>query len=373
MSETIYLNTATTGYPKSHVVLDTVNKALTTPPSDVRHSKNPTIHQFRKGVAQHLNFVPDETFFLSDATLALNYVIKSVVGTEGYCLTDNRAHNAITRTLHAVAPGRWRAVRLYTINEETNLTALTQLLRRDTKLVCLTHTSNVFGSVYDVRPIIAKIRHLAPDCMVMIDASQSYGSTEVHGLSDADFVVLTGHKHLHSLPGAAVLMAKKRLESFVHGGTGTYSARLAMTEYSENVVEVGTPNLPAIQALDAALEDYASNGHKYREHINDLVSYLWTELKKIDGVTVLGRAPGHNRNGTVACVVPGYPEQEWVPMLASEGIAVRGGLHCCPLAHEDLPNVRAGTLRISISRFNCQSDLEALLYTMKAFCKIASV
>lgn len=372
MSEGIYLNTATTGYPKSDVVLDAVRETLSASPSDVRHSKNPSIHQFRKRVAAQLRSAEEETFFLADATLALNYVIKSVIGAEGHCLTDNRAHNAITRTLHAVAPDRWTPIQLYTDLETVHIPRLTEQLSSATKLVCLTHTSNVFGSVYDLRDVIAKIRKQAPDCMVMVDASQSYGSTEVDGISDADFVVLTGHKHLHSIPGAAVLVAKKRLESLVHGGTGTYSARMSMADYSENVVEVGTPNLPAIHALAVALEDYSRNGRKYRDHITELVAYLWAGLQKIGGVSVLGRDPGDCRNGTVACIVPGNPETEWVPMLAGEGIVVRGGLHCCPLAHNGLPNANTGTLRISVSRFNSRADLDALLDTMTAFCAIAT-
>lgn len=368
----IYLNSATTGYPKSDVALAAMNTALAAAPSDVRHSSEPAIEQCRQRVAAALGFPVSSVFFLSDATLALNCVIQSEMAQSGPCLTDNRAHNAITRTLHGVAPGRWRAVDLVDPQETINLEALKGSLSPSTRLVCLTHTSNVFGTVYDLEPVIAVIRRDAPDCSILVDASQSAGSTDLAGLQDADFIVFPGHKHLHAVPGAAVLVAQKRLRTCVYGGTGTHSSRLSMEEYNENMVEVGTPNLPAIEALTAALEDYQSNGAGYRAQIADLVSYLSDGLRAVGGVTQLGLGATQNRNGTVACLVPGHPEHEWVPLLASQGIVVRGGLHCSPLAHKHLKHGDSGTLRISVSRFTTKDDLDTLMSVMTTFSAIAA-
>ncbi|MEE3316548.1 MAG: aminotransferase class V-fold PLP-dependent enzyme [Pseudomonadota bacterium] len=370
---TIYLNTATTGYPKSSIALAAMTQSLTAAPSDVRHSSKPAIELARQKMADLLGADAATVFYVSDATLGLNLVIQSEAGhSSGVCLTDNRAHNAVTRTLYGVAGNRWASLDLYDLHETPRMDVLVDKLDPTCPLICLTHTSNVFGTTYDLAPVIAKVRQIAPDCAILVDASQTAGSAPMDGLQEADFIVFPGHKHLHSTPGAAVLVARRRLRTLVYGGTGTYSARLSMEDYRENVVEVGTPNLPAIEALAAAALEYHEHGGHYRAHIQDMVAYLIDGLWRIEGVTPLGLGAQEGRNGTVACLVPGLPEQEWVPLLASQNIVVRGGLHCCPLAHREFAHPAHGSLRISLNRFTTVDELDALLSVMDSFAGIAA-
>lgn len=361
----VYLNNATTGYPKAISAVQAYSAALQSIPSDVRHSAEPQIELVRGRIASLLGVDHTHLFFLSDATLALNAVIRGYVGPGDHCVTDNRSHNAVLRTLNGIPDLSWQVARIHDLHEEPDFFFLDVI--DEPKLVCLTHTSNVTGSVYDVTTLIKRIRSRFPKAAVLVDASQSVGFCPIDDLDDADFIVFPAHKHLHSMPGAAVLVARRRLVPFILGGTGSNSAELALGDAGGNFVEVGTPNLPAILALGAALEEQNEGAHDIRCRIENLTEMLWSGLQSVPGIEPLGRRPYQRRSGVVACKLPGSPEADWIPFLRSQDIIARGGLHCAPTIHEELGLGNIGTLRFSISRFTREDEIRSAVEAVQVF------
>lgn len=169
----VYLNNATTGYPKAISAVEAYSAALQSIPSDVRHSAEPQIELVRGRIGSLLGVDHTHLFFLSDATLALNAVIRGYVGAGDHCVTDNRSHNAVLRTLNGIPGVSWQVARVHDLHEEPDFSFLDVI--DEPKLVCLTHTSNVTGSVYDVTTLIRRIRSRFPKAAVLVDASQSVG------------------------------------------------------------------------------------------------------------------------------------------------------------------------------------------------------
>lgn len=368
----IYFNNATTGYPKADCAMQAFGAAIGQVPSDIRHSEKPEIERAREIVTEVLKLPTSDVFFVAEATLAINCVVQAWLKPGDHCVADNRSHNAITRTLYGMGGVEWSTADLYDANEHAHPQRLVEELRSNTRLVCLTHVSNVTGSIYDLADLIPRIHAAAPQAAILADSSQAAGTTDLSALPLADFAVFPGHKHLHSTPGAAVLMARRRLQPVVFGGTGTFSARMSLDEYETNFVEVGTPNLPAIMALAESLRHYTAHGADYQARLAGHTERLWNGLRDIRGVRPIGRPPGASRNGTIACVVPGRPEQEWVPYLRSQGIIVRGGLHCCPAAHAGTDYEEQGSLRISLSRYTTGDEVEQFLSRASEFADFMS-
>jgi len=363
----VYLNNATTSYPKCESALGAFQRTISAPPSDVRHSDAPAIEIARGIIAEVLEISPEFVFFAPDATLALNMIIRGALPKGGRAVVDNRAHNATTRTLHNSDGIDWRVVDFYDVDDAIK-DKLPDAVDPSVDLVCLTHTSNVTGSVFDLRSSVNLARRWYPNAQVVVDASQSAGVTSLNDLVLADFAVFPGHKHLHSVPGAAVAIAKTRLAPVLFGGTGTKSSLLSMDAYTANIVEVGTPNVPAIMAMAMALADWKQNAAVYHAHVAGMVQRLWQGLSRIEGIVMLGRPPGAARTGIVALSpARGLPEQEWVRYLREQGVVVRGGLHCSPLHHVQLGLAEQGSLRFSVSRFTTAHDVDVAIRAMEQF------
>lgn len=372
-NQRVYLNNATTTFPKSQAAIKAFQSTIQFIPSDIRHTSQPVIEVCRSKIGRLLNLDESHLYFTSDATLGINCITFGFLSENGHCLVDNRSHNALTRALFHRKTGDWEVGTLYDPDDETHLSHFLERMRDTTEMVCLTHTSNVTGSVYKLKPTIQAIRSKAPDVAILVDASQSAGIADLDVLQEADFAVFPGHKFLHALPGAAVLVAKRRLRPFVVGGTGTHSARMSLEDYNSNFVEVGTPNLPAIVSMAAAVEDWMAHKDTYRQTVTRNLRALWEGVQGISGVKVFGRSPDRNRSGILALeVANGDPEMEWATFLQSRDIIVRGGLHCCPAAHASIRRQTAGTVRLSVSRYTSRNDIDKALEALGDFSKIMS-
>lgn len=366
----IYLNNAASGFPKSRMALEAYLEAVQAPLQDVRINRDATaLADLRQKVAGLIGVDAGHVFFCSDATLALNAAIQGTVGRQEHCIVDNRSHNAVLRTVASLTDAHWEVADLVSREEKLVPSRVLEKLQRDTRLVCLTHTSNVSGSIYDLASLVADIQRHS-QARVLIDASQSAGSCNIADVTHADFVIFTGHKYLHGVLGAAVLVARDRLRPFIFGGTGTRSAELRFSDRSENYVEVGTPNLPAIASMETSLQEWTDNRAEFIGKVAERVEQLWEGLKRCNSLVPLGRGPGRTRNGTISCrVAMGSPEMDWAPFLYSQNIHVRGGLHCSPVHHHQLGLGDVGSLRFSVSRYTREDDIMHTLDEIEGFSR----
>ncbi|MCE9531288.1 MAG: aminotransferase class V-fold PLP-dependent enzyme [Planctomycetes bacterium] len=357
----IYLNNATLGFPVCPAAEEAFIQSLHSAPTDIRHSRRgSSVEQSRRRLAASMGVESEQVVFQPSVTYGINAVIRGTLVPDAHVVVDNRAHNSILRTL-ANTPGTlFTIARLHTLDESLNLPALENAFKRETRMVALTAVSNVTGSVYDVGSIIRHIRRIRPDVTILVDAAQAAGLVDLGPSLEADFTVFGAYKYLHALPGVAVLVARRPLLPFIFGGTGTNSATLRVEDLPNAPLEVGTPNEPAVAALTAAWEDASDHRTQYRERNRELAYHLLVGATRTRGVRVLGRPANAERIAILGLVTEcGHVERDWVPYLESQGIIVRGGLHCSPSIHEDHCLLAGGTLRLSASRFTATSDIDA--------------
>lgn len=364
-----YLNIAAEGYPKSQTALTAFDHAIRRPPAGSRSGVNGSVFEsYRAEAARLFGAKSTEVFFVPSATIALNMAVRGLVPPRGRCLVDNRSHNSVLRPI-ANGPFESRTVTLYGLDEEPNLSELRSAcadFRPD--VVCLTHVSNVTGSVYSLEDVIAVVRE-SSSAFVVIDAAQSVGAVPLKTLPYGDVIVFPAHKHLHSVPGAAVLISRVELRPTLFGGTGSESSRLRIDERWWKWIEVGAPNEPAVAAMMASLKEQASTEDRVGAPGAELTGYLWEALKMVPGLCPIGRPPGSQRIGTIACRVQfGHTELEWARLMASAGVIARGGLHCSPDVHTQLGLEQVGTLRFSLGRYTTIDEID---YAMSVVCDVA--
>ncbi len=344
--------------------------ALDLPPRDVRHSSNDQaeITAYRQRTASALGIAQELIFFTHDATFALNAVLRGALRAGDTCFVDNRAHNAITRTLHALPAVATHYLPLHSADDlDLDLPILMNACHSKPQMFCFTHVSNVSGAAYPVATLIATVRAHSPASAICIDACQSAGVLDLKEALEADFIVFSGHKFLHAPPGAAVLIARRPLEPIVFGGTGTHSADLVTPTHGRHFAEVGTPNLPAIAGLVAALEDDLAHREQYAAELQCIIAYLWEALSPCASFRRLGPPPSANRGAALALqCLDAHPELDLLPYLRAHHIVARAGLHCAPHQHLQL-GLPQGTLRLSPSRFSTTEELDQVARVLASF------
>ncbi|MBA3602728.1 MAG: aminotransferase class V-fold PLP-dependent enzyme [Parachlamydiaceae bacterium] len=337
------------------------------------------MQSFRSRIGKVLNTHAENIFFTNSATIGLNQVIRGYINEqENCCLAiDNRSHNSVARPWQFLAGKKCQCIiaSIYDHEDrfiESNLLQMLAELPNSPNLLCLTHVSNVNGSVYPVERIIDLVKLCSPSTAILVDASQSAGAVTLSTLSKADFVVFSAHKHLHSLHGAAVLIAKKRLKPIIFGGTGANSMAGETLRENDLFAEVGTLNFPAIMALTDSLEHAESEIVYHRKIEQTLVAEFIKGITQIEGLKIIGRNADAERVGIVALKPQfGSSEMHWEPYLKSQKILIRGGLHCSPFHHQQLGLSQSGTLRFSFGWSSTPEHVEKSISALKEFNSVA--
>jgi selenocysteine lyase/cysteine desulfurase len=371
----IYLNYASTSYPKSPRALETYMHSINTVPMGLRMgSGDQSLDKLRVKVAKMLNRKRSESvFFTSGATLALNQVIQGFLEDNSIYIIDNRCHNSIVRINKGINNNYKRHIcELYDVNEELNHKKLREILLLKPKLFCLTHASNVNGIIYPIEEIIDEIKKYSPTTAVLVDASQTAGSISLSGLTTADFIIFPSNKHLHSVSGASIIITEHKLRPIIMGGTGENTQNESSLASGKLFAEVGTLDFPAIAAMVASMEYAEENLLLHQKHEAKLYDYLLSGLEKIDELEILGsKNKSNSRLSVVGCKTKlGKPELDWAPFLLSQNIIVRGGLQCSPIHHAQLGLSIAGSLRISYGWYTKIDEINFLLESLTGFIQV---
>ena len=222
--------------------------------------------------------------------------------------------------------------------------------------------SNVSGTVQPVAAIGAVCRELGVPFLV--DASQATGShpVDVQAIS-CDLLAQPAHKALFSLPGLGLLYVRKGLElqPWRIGGTGYRSDLVEQPEEMPMRLESGTPNVPAIVGLDAALDWFERTGiGAVQQHCADMLGLLWEGLSSVEGVSLIGPPPAPDRGFVLSFNIKAADPLVVSQILAENyGISSRAGLHCAPTAHHFFGTYeRGGTVRFSVSYFTTAEEIE---------------
>jgi cysteine desulfurase/selenocysteine lyase len=254
-------------------------------------------------------------------------------------------------------------LRVIPLNErgELDMEAFERLFSARTRLVAVTHISNVLGTINPVREII-RIAH-ALDVPVLIDGAQAVAhmNVDVQAL-DADFYAFSGHK-IYAPTGIGVLYGKEewleRIPPYQGGGEMIASVSFEKTTF--NVLpykfEAGTPDFIGSTALAEALHYVERLGREaIAAHEEELRSYATERLSAIEGMRIIGQAAA--KSGVIS-FLPGHIHPYDMGMLLDRlGIAVRTGHHCAePLMR--LLGVE-GTVRASFALYNTRDEVDAL-------------
>lgn len=253
---------------------------------------------------------------------------------------------------------------------------LPQIISRRTRVVAVTHKSNVTGYVSDVKKI-AKIAH-ENDAIVIVDGAQSVPHMPVNVKDlDADFLAFSGHKMLGPT-GIGVLWGKMdlmgRLEPPLGGGGTVKRVKLAGggldIEWEDPPwrFETGTPPIIEAIGLSEAIR-YIKRIEVSRiyEHEKRLTIDLMKKLEDLGGdIRIIGPRDPELRSGIVSFTIKGSSPESIGMWLDKRGIAVRTGLHCVHLLHDRLGHPE-GSVRASFYIYNCEDDLEALYKSVKEY------
>lgn len=249
---------------------------------------------------------------------------------------------------------------------ELQLDELKKMISSKTKLISITHTSNVLGTVNPIEEII-EIAHQA-NIPVLLDAAQAVQHTviDVQKL-DCDFLVFSAHK-MYGPTGVGVLYGKEDLlnEMPPYQGGGEMIERVSFEGTTFNELpfkfEAGTPNYIDVIAFGKAIEYIQSIGlEKIEEYETELLNYCTEKLTAIEGLKIYGTAK--KKCSVISFLVEGIHHYDMGMMLDKMGIAVRTGHHCAePLMH--IMGIE-GTVRASFAFYNTKDEVDHLVQGIK--------
>ena len=360
-SKTLYLDNAATSFPKPNSVLkETFDfiKTLGGNPGRSGHRLSvlagERVYLTREKVAAFLDLSsPERVVFTPGATFALNLVIKTSVKHGSHLLISDMEHNSVLRTVHSLKLNGKCEYSLFDAQNPED--SIEKAVRKNTTHIISTLTSNVNGVVIDVE-ILSKVakRH---GISLILDASQRLGHTPL-SLKNIKFYALccAAHKSLFGLSGAGFIVFgdNECQESFLEGGSGSDSKSLVMPENLPERFEAGTLPVPSIVSLGAGIDFI--NGFGLREIESKLDRLTRRFIDVITSTSGIKACQGNS--GIIMFTHEFLPSEALADMLDKNGIAVRGGFHCAPLAHKKLGTYETGAVRVSLSCLNKDEDAE---------------
>jgi cysteine desulfurase family protein len=377
----IYLDNAATSWPKPESVYETMESFLREKggnPGRASHSlaiaAGSAIEEARILAARLIN-APDKdrVIFTLNCTDALNLGLKGLLKPGDHVITDKISHNSVVRPLTKLEQQGVKVTRLAPASEDGYLSAkdIEQAITANTKLIAVTHASNVTGVIQPVEEYGA-IAH-KHGLILMVDAAQTAGTYPIDvQAGNIDLIAFSGHKGLLGPTGTGVLYVGQRaeLDSIREGGTGSESELEHQPTQLPQRYESGTPNTVGIAGLGAALRYILDQGiDKIREHEIKLTDHLLTDLALIPQVTVYGPKNSAKQVAVVSFNIDGWEQAEVGAILdQSFDIKVRTGLFCAPAAHKTFRTFPTGSVRIGLSYFNTHEEID---FVRVALTKIA--
>ena len=374
----IYLDNAATTFPKPPSVVKAVNTAMNFYGANPGRSGHKMaeetakqVYKCREKVGKFFNCEPEKVVFTMNCTHAINIAIQGLAHKGEHILISDLEHNSVARCVHQLYLDgicSYSVVKTYSDPQET-LISFYKAIRPNTKIICCTHASNVFGQILPIEDI-AKIAH-QQGIYFIADAAQSGGVLNIDlKNSEIDFVCLPGHKGLYGPSGTGLLLCNSdaKLHPLTQGGTGTDSLLLEMPEYLPERLESGTINTAGIIGLSAGISYVEQHStKKIYEFEMKLCKKIYEELKDVPWVKFYGNEPELNKNVPILSItlgsMNGSESSDW--LNKNGNIATRGGFHCAKLAHEKMGTEKIGTCRISPASFNNRADVEALCRLIK--------
>lgn len=368
-----YFDNAATTYPKPECVYAFMDEFYRKSGGNAgrgEHSMSASasglIADTRKKIQMLLHCPAKQVVFTPTATIALNMIIQGVIadGAKNIYISPFE-HNAVTRTLHHFE--KRNEITVTQLNVEKDLTYDLEKIRYQfdalkPDLVIVSHASNTIGLIAPVEDIFSLAKKYG--ATTLVDMAQTAGVVDCNvGLTTFDFAVFAGHKTLYGPTGISgfIMNPSIKLPAVIFGGTGYESANQDMPESIPEKYEMGTLNISGVAGLNAALdwiqkttiEEIKNTEAHNRKKLIDL-------LEEYEFIRIVGNEPGREYVGIVSCLINEISSDSAGSVFDQQGIALRTGLHCAPLAHQFIGTYPAGTIRFSVNYFTSEQDFEEL-------------
>jgi cysteine desulfurase family protein len=369
----IYLDNAATSFPKPEAVYQALDRFARTElanPGRAGHKMALAAERALDDCRHLLNQLfhgesPERFVFTLNCTDALNMAFKGVLNDGDHVITTDLEHNSVSRPLRKMElDGRITLTRIKadaggTIDPD----AIRQAITPRTRLVAMTHASNVLGTMQPVAEVGRVARE--HDLLFLVDAAQTAGVIPIDVQAmHTDLLAFPGHKSLLGPTGTGALYAGPRtsVRAWREGGTGGDSSSETQPREFPYFLEGGTPNVLGVVGLAAGVSYVMQRGlNVIHTHEVRLTERLWQRLEEIDGCTVFGHRDTTRRVGTLSFRSEALPATELGGILDQAfDIAIRPGLHCAPYIHRSIGTFPEGTVRVSPGPFNTEADIDRL-------------
>jgi len=323
----------------------------------------------RQIVADFLGADVDEIVFTKSATESLNllaYSYTSLITKDDNIVVTEMEHHANLIPWQQLAERTGATLKWFEVDSEgrLDLSAIANVITEDTKIVALTHQSNVLGTINPLDAIVARAHEVG--AVVVLDACQSVPHMPINVADlNIDYLAFSGHKAVGPT-GVGVLWGRSELlemlPPFLFGGSMIETVTMTSATWAPapRKFEAGVPNMAQIVGLGAALNYLSEIGmEKIYLHEVKLGTYLIEKLKSIEGLRIVGPQHMESRGGTVSFTFGDIHPHDLGQYLDAQGIAVRTGHHCAwPLTRKlGVP----ATTRASLYFYNDESDVDALI------------
>lgn len=391
----IYLDSAATSQ-KPQVVIDAIKNYYETYNSNVRRGLYPIaekatqkVEKVRRQVAKFINAkYLEEIIFVRNTTEAINLVAyafgRNYVQKGDSIATTIMEHHSNFVPWQQLALEKKAKFEVIDIDENFQFPSASwrtnfqsNLNVQKTKLLAITHVSNVLGSINPIKEIIQTVRKKNPQIKILVDGAQAvpHMRVDVQDL-DCDFLAFSGHKMMAET-GIGVLYGKKKLleemNPFLFGGEMVREVDVWKTTFA-NIpfkFEAGTPDIAGIISLGEAIEYLNRTGiESVQKREEELTRYCLEKMKRIDGLTICGPKKGE-RAGIISFTLNGVHPHDIAQILGDRGICIRAGHHCAMPLHKKLG--LAATARVSFYLYNDEEDIDRLIEGIKKVKKIFKV
>ena len=388
----LYLDNASTSFPKPREVSDAVFQYMTGVGSNIgrggyasAYAAEETVFAARQLLCDFFGGDdPKNVVFTKNITESLNVLLRGLLHAGDHVLVSAMEHNAVMRPLQLLGrevmpdepvPADMLTFSRIPCDKEGNLELeyLLKLMRANTKAIIMPHASNVCGTLLPVAMVGAFCKEQG--LFFILDSAQSAGLFPINMQElGVDALAFTGHKGLLGPQGIGGFILREHMVEQVApllvGGTGSLSHTERTPGFMPDKFEAGTLNLPGIAGLAAGVGWLKERGlERIRAHELALTGQLLAGLAALEQqglLRIVGRRDCEQRTSVVSIA---HTHQD-IALVAYElaekyGIATRVGLHCAPNAHKTLGTYPTGTLRFSLGWHNNEAEVATALAALK--------
>ena len=383
MTDRIYFDQASTSFPKAPGVAKAMYAYLTSLGTNVNrgcyedaYAAEETVFNTRKLLAQLFHFPLTKNVILTgNITQSLNMLLKGLLRPGDHVLVSSMEHNAVMRPLVQLSRDGISFDRIPCRRDGTMILEQAEaMIRPSTKTIITLHASNVCGTHMPLAELgdICRRHHL----FFLADTAQTAGifpldMEQLH----IDGLAFTGHKGLRGPQGTGGFLISGQLadqmEPLISGGTGSVSHTEEVPSFLPDRFEPGTPNLPGIFGLHAALKELTPlSMEQIRTKELSLTGYFLEKLMELDPsekhIRIIGRKDLSMRSAVVSIQTLDEDMASVAWHLDHDyHIMTRVGLHCAPNAHKTLDTYPAGTIRFSFGPQNTNNEIDFCIRALK--------